>query len=128
MGSGGKPRKGFTLAEMIIGLAIMGIMAAIAMPMVSRTKDAAALSEAKAKAQILNCAKEAYKIRVGTPDNEFDGAESDERRFELLLPYLSAHGSSDYRTFCPQGYRLNLGPNIETPVRVSDARGHTVGS
>jgi len=128
MGNKGKLRLGFTLAEMIIGLAIMGIMAAIALPVISRTKDASSFSEAKAKAQILNCAKEAYKIRVGSIDNEFNSSGSDERRFELLIPYLSAHGSSDYKTFCPQGYYLSLGPNIETPVRVLDARGNSVGS
>lgn len=120
-------RVGFTLAEMIIGLAIMGIMASIAVPMINRSKDAAALSEAKAKAQILNCAKEAYSIRTGKGDNEFDSAGSNERRFELLLPYLSSHGISDYRSFCPEGYVLDLGTNIEFPVTVLDARGRKIG-
>ena len=125
-GSGGKLKRGFTLAEMIIGLVIMGIMAAITVPMISRSKNAGALAEAKAKAQILNCAKEAYSIRTGKAGNEFNSAGSNERRFELLLPYLSSHGVSDYHSFCPEGYFLDLGPNIEFPVTILDARGRKV--
>ena len=62
-------RKGFTLIELMIVIAIIGILAAIAIPQFTAYRDRAYNSSAKSDLRNLTGAQEAYYIEAGTYSN-----------------------------------------------------------
>ena len=80
-----KFKKAFTMAEVLMVMAVIGIVAAITMPRLSDNIDEQALVAATKKAYSdLQIAYDAMITRYGEPDNWLNSLDSDKKASELL--------------------------------------------
>lgn len=83
---------GFTLVELMVVVAIIGILVAIAVPTYNSNTEAAKIAMDQANLRILNFATVNYKIAEEIVDNDiFSGTNDDQERMQLLVDnnYLS---------------------------------------
>ncbi len=88
-----KKEQGFTLIELLVVVAIIGILAAIAIPQYATYKQQAADSKAKSDLHNMATAMEAY---YGSNNNQYTGATTD-----ILKTY---------------GYRQSTGVTVANPA------------
>ena len=80
-----RKRKGFTLVELVVVVAILGILDAVAVPRISTSRKEAAVNAHKANIKTLeNAANLAIFDGVITPDTTWGSAEGDESWKEYL--------------------------------------------
>lgn len=79
-----KARKGFTLVELMVVVLIVGILAAVAIPMMQGRIDAAKWSEGKAAAGTIVSAVRAYAAEKGTAASDADLGTSAPARITAL--------------------------------------------
>ncbi len=115
---------GFCISELIIAISLMGILGAIAIPMISSSQNASALKEAKIKAHILNCAKESYRLRTGDHNQEYTIAD-EKTRFKLLEPYMRQNAKS-LDSYCPKSYQFILGSSVQANVQLLYQNGQQI--
>ncbi|HEY3779320.1 MAG TPA: type II secretion system major pseudopilin GspG [Rhizomicrobium sp.] len=101
---GGRSEAGFTLLELLVVLAIMGLLAAIATPMVLHYLDSAKVSTAKTEVSNLAAGLDLYKYDVGSYPTTQEGLEA----------LISA----------PQGVDNWNGPYIKKTTRLADPWGN----
>lgn len=121
---GKHPARGFSLIELLVVLAVLGVILYFAFPNIVQVKSDSELSLAKARAEALNLGAAAYFQAVGpaTAASNWSG-KSSEQRYTLIKPYLAFPQatlsnfmpSSDYTvTFDSAPHRVKatlLGPN-----------------
>lgn len=120
-----KKHLGFTLWELIIGLTLMSIMAAITYPIFGNIKSSLSLKEAKTKAHILNCAKQSYKMGVGSRSSDYANSVSQEDKFQLIAPYMP-DSARNFSEFAPDGYFFELGDTVDAPVVLFNPDGSAI--
>ncbi|MGH6889946.1 MAG: type II secretion system major pseudopilin GspG [Rhizomicrobium sp.] len=98
------PEAGFTLMELLVVLAILGLLAAIATPMVLHYLDAAKLSTAKTEVSNLEASLDLYKYDVGS-------YPSTEQGLQALLT-------------APQGVDNWNGPYVKKTAKLTDPWGN----
>lgn len=120
-----RSQRGFTLIELLIIVIILGILAAIVVVAVGRTRSDAAVSACKTAVSSVQLAAEVYNTRVGHyPDTQADVLSAD--------AMLKDWPSSDYYSlaYVPSGY--SAGPPVVHAsgytVTVEDANGAPVAS
>lgn len=101
---GRKAEAGFTLMELLVVLAILGLLAAIATPMVLHYLDSAKLSTAKTEVSNLEASLDLYKYDVGSYPTTEQG----------LQALISA----------PQGVDNWNGPYVKKTTKLTDPWGH----
>jgi len=75
-----KSNKGFTLIELVVVIAILGILAAIAVPKLTNTTEKAAVAAHNANVRTLESAANMYIAENGTPSSEitWEGKEAED--------------------------------------------------
>lgn len=121
-------RRGFSMIELLVVITALGILVFLAFPNVVTVKTAAEDSLAISRAQALNTAKIAYKIR-GSGD--WGSLATDADRYAALRPFLAyspdTFTASDGTGFVPAGYAFGFG-GIDDRVSVSNGMtGQVVG-
>jgi prepilin-type N-terminal cleavage/methylation domain-containing protein len=77
---------GFTLVELMVVVAVLGILVAIAVPIYSSSTEAAKIATDEANLRILNSASVMYRIDSGFIDGDlFVGIETDAQRIQKLV-------------------------------------------
>lgn len=94
-----KKKKGFTLLELLVVLAILAILIAIAIPVYKNQKEKAAITAHNANVRVLETALESYKQDHGKLPDELDIDELVEGGYIKKVPKVPAgvfKGSTEY--------------------------------
>jgi prepilin-type N-terminal cleavage/methylation domain-containing protein len=110
-------KRGFTVAEILLVLAIMGIIGAVGTPMYLNLREAAEQKAAIAKANTLNAAMLAFRDKIADPDTKWTAASSDAAKFTLLVNNgCLPMASTSLTTYAPVGYTYAFSTNLITKV------------
>jgi len=110
-----KSRRGFSLVEMMACVSIIGIVAFLAIPSVTRMRSDSERNLAISRAEALNLAQATLiQVRGRTQAGlDWTGAASNEAKFNLLRPYLS-YAENTLSLYMPSGYTVTLPSGITT--------------
>jgi prepilin-type N-terminal cleavage/methylation domain-containing protein len=111
---------GFSLVEMMACVAIIGVIAFMAIPSVSRMREDSERNLAIARAESLNLAQASLiQVRGRTQAAlEWSSAGSREAKYSLLRPYLS-FAETTLGGYMPSGYSVNFPASITTMTKAS---------
>ena len=112
---------GFSLVEMMACVAIIGVIAFMAIPSVSRMREDSERNLAIARAEALNLAQASLvQVRGRTQATlEWANAGSNrESKYTLLRPYLS-FSETTLSAYLPSGYTVNFPASITTMTKAS---------
>lgn len=88
-------RSGFSLAELLVVLVVLGILLYFAFPNIVQVKSDSERDLAKARAETLNLAAAAYFQAVGTGSATTNWAgKTAEQRYQLITPYIAFPATS----------------------------------
>ncbi len=106
-------RWGFSMVEMIACVSIIGIVAFLAIPSVTRMRGDSERNLAISRAEALNLAQ-ATMLQVrgrSQAATDWNAASTAEAKYTLLKPYL-AYSESTLALFMPEGYTLTFATDI----------------
>ncbi|MHB1082764.1 MAG: type IV pilin protein [Prosthecobacter sp.] len=113
--------RGFSLVEMMACVSIIGIIAFMAIPSVTRMRGDSERNLAIARAETLNLAQASYIQVRGRTQAALDWAatgNSDEAKYALLRSYLS-FAESKWAYYMPSGYRVTFPLSITNMAKVT---------
>ncbi|MBL9130419.1 MAG: type II secretion system protein [Verrucomicrobiaceae bacterium] len=115
-----RSRRGFSLVEMMACVSIIGIIAFLAIPSVTRMRSDSERNLAIARAEALNLAQASFiQVRGRTQAAlDWSAAASAQAKYTLLLPYLS-FSESTLTSFLPLGYSVTFPTSITTMQKAS---------
>lgn len=111
--------RGFSLVEMMACVSIIGIIAFMAIPSVTRMRGDSERNLAIARAESLNLAQASYIQVRGRTQAALDwtAAATSDARYLLLRPYLS-FAESTLSLYMPTGYTVTFPPSITSMTKV----------
>lgn len=112
--------RGFSLVEMMACVSIIGIIAFMAIPSVTRMRGDSERNLAIARAESLNLAQASYiQVRGRTQAAlEWTAASSADLKYKLLSSYLS-FAESNFSYYMPSGYTVTFPPSITSMSKVT---------
>lgn len=112
--------RGFSLVEMMACVSIIGIIAFMAIPSVTRMRSDSERNLAIARAEALNLAQASYiQVRGRTQAAlEWASASTSEAKYTLLRPYLS-FSETTLAAFMPSGYSVTFPPSITSMTKAA---------
>ena len=112
-------RCGFSLVEMLASVAIIGIIAFLAIPSVSRMREDSERNLAIARAESLNVAQATMVQMKGrtSAQQDWTNAGNDDQRYLLLAPYMS-YAEATRSLYLPSGYLVQFDPSIVNMKKV----------
>jgi prepilin-type N-terminal cleavage/methylation domain-containing protein len=107
---------GYTLSEIVVVVALMGILSLIAVPIYSGIRNSSLENAAMHSARLVNAARESYALTVPGNAAAWAGAVDDQARLELLISEnLLAGSPEDYLTmYGNYGLQLSGGVRAAT--------------
>lgn len=111
-------RRGFSLVEMMACVSIIGIIAFMAIPSVTRMRSDSERNLAIARAESLNLAQaNLIQVRGRTQASlDWAGASGNDAKYTLLRPYLS-FAETTLTAYMPSGYSITFPPAITTMTK-----------
>lgn len=112
--------RGFSLVEMMACVSIIGIIAFMAIPSVTRMRGDSERNLAIARAESLNLAQASYiQVRGRTQAAlEWTAASTPDAKYQLLRNYLS-FAEPTLSLYLPSGYSVAFPPTITSMVKVT---------
>ncbi|MCF7789657.1 MAG: type II secretion system GspH family protein [Prosthecobacter sp.] len=112
--------RGFSLVEMMACVSIIGIIAFMAIPSVTRMRGDSERNLAIARAESLNLAQASYIQVRGRTQAALDwaAASSSASKYTLLRPYLS-FAETTLSAYMPSGYSVTFPPSITSMTKVA---------
>lgn len=106
-------KRGFSLVEMMASVAIIGVIAFLAIPSISRMREDSEKNLAIARAESLNVAQATLvQVRGRTQaDLDWRNAATNDAKYTLLQPYLS-FAETTLTNFMPSGYTVTFNTAI----------------
>ena len=124
-----KSQQGFTLIELLIVVAIIGILAAIAIPQYSQYRTNAQNSAAESELRNMQTALEGHYATESQYPNNFSNLDTFESSSEVNVDYSSGSSNNEYeacsshssasKTFYVNSTMSNLNSTISIPSGIS---------
>ena len=113
-------KRGFSLVEMMACVSIIGIIAFMAIPSVTRMRADSERNLAIARAEALNLAQASFIQVRGRTQAALDwtSASSSDSKYALLRPYLS-FSETTLTAFMPAGYSVTFAPSITSMTKAA---------
>jgi len=104
---GGECRRGFSLVEVLVAVALIGVVVFLALPNIVQIKEDSETHLAIARAEALNMGMASFIQAQGSgaAASAWSGASDDEARYTLVKPYL-AFAPDTLALYTPGGYSL----------------------
>ncbi len=113
-------RWGFSLVEMMACVSIIGIIAFLAIPSITRMRNDAEKNLAIGRAEALNMAQATLiQVRGRTQAGiDWTAASGNDAKYTLLRPYLS-YSETTLTAFLPAGYTITFPSSINTMNKIA---------
>jgi prepilin-type N-terminal cleavage/methylation domain-containing protein len=122
------PRRGLTLIEVIVAAVIMGIIATALSTFVTGTREAGLRSQAIARAQSVNAAKQTYRVSQPNAADTYADAEDKDARYALIDDYITyAPATADEFLVIDGGtFTVQMGGSLSDAATLEDAAGNEI--
>ena len=115
-----RDRCGYSLGEMAIVIAVMGILAFIAVPVYSGIRTSSLQTAAMHSARLINAARDAYVLTVPTAATQWNASTSDADRLQMLISQNLLSGApSDYLSMAGN-YSVSLSGDVRSPTILTE--------
>jgi type IV pilus assembly protein PilA len=104
--------KGFTVAEVVVVIAVLGILSLVAIPQYNSVRRAALQSSAAQNARLVNAARDAYALSIPTAMTDWSATSTDVDRLQLLISAKMLAGSATDFVTMSGDYSVQLSGGI----------------
>lgn len=117
-------RAGFSLVEVLVAVALIGILVFLALPNIVQIRDDSETHLAIARAEALNMGMASLVQARGitAAGTAWDAAANDEARYSLIAPYL-AFSPATLAEYTPGGYTMSFNSTLTPMTKVNLLKG-----